>query len=119
MVGLFFCCFFNYIWGMAKQITKQELAELAKQYTKLYKIECVSDDETVDLYLRKVDKATLKAFLNWINKQDQLSAVETVLKACTVHGDVDKVIDDAALLMSSFTGVTELTNGIQGTLKKI
>jgi hypothetical protein len=106
---------------MAKQkdITKTELAELAKKYTKLYKVECISDEETVILYLRKVDKATLKGFLNWINKQDQLSAVETVLKSCTVWGDVDLVIDDAALLMSSFGAVTELTNGIQGTLKKI
>lgn len=106
---------------MAKQkdITKEELAELAKKYTKLYKIECISDDETVNLYLRKVDKATLKGFLNWINKQDQISAVETVLKSCTVWGDVDYVIEDASLLMSSFSGVTELTNGIQGTLKKI
>ena len=102
-----------------KDITKTELAELAKKYTKLYKIECVSDDEIVPLYLRKVDKPTLKAFLNWINKSDQLSAVETVLKSCTVWGDVDYVIEDAALLMSSFTGITEMTNGIQGSLKKI
>ena len=107
--------------AMAKQkdISKEELAELAKQYTKLYKIECLSDDETVILYLRKVDKATLKGFLNWINKQDQISAVETVLKSCTVWGDVDYVIEDAALLMSSFPSVTELTNGIQGNLQRL
>lgn len=105
--------------GETKDIKKTELAELAKKHTRLYKVDCVTDEETVILYLRKVDKATLKGFLNWINKQDQLNAVETVLKSCTVWGDVDKVTEDAGLLMSSFAAVTELTNGIQGTLKKI
>ncbi len=104
---------------MAKQITKKELSELSTKYTKLYQVECIGEDETVTLYLRKVDKATLKGFLSWINKQNQISAVETVLKSCTVWGDVDKVIDDPQLLMSSFGAVTEMTNGIQGTLKKI
>jgi len=67
--------------------------ELKEKYGKVFKLDIPTDNGEKVLYLRKIDRLTYKAAMSMMEK-DELEASAMILRALTVHGDAEEIINE-------------------------
>jgi hypothetical protein len=93
--------------------------DLKEKHPSVVKVEVNEDDVKTTLYIRKIDKPTLTLVNDWKAKGKVMTALETWIKSCCVHGDFEAVCASGLALASLEEVAVELIIPVQSKLVKM